>query len=292
MANASFSAQTQGRTALPPVVARLRARASVRRVPPCCFPSVPLCPSPKTYTLCSVSFHMLGLSLFSSSCPSLRFRPVRHGEHLVFSPDARPNGPAARRRVPPCRFPSVSPCPSPKTYTLASVSFYTLGLSLFPRPWPNRCFRPAHNGERLVFSPNARPNSPAARRRAPPPVFPPFHLALHSSHTYTLASLSFHSTRLDLAFFRGRARASVFGPCAMGEPLIFGPDARPNSHAARRLAPPGRFPSVPPCPSPKTYILPSVSFHTLGLSLFPGPCPNLGFRPARHGRTPRFQPRR
>jgi len=179
MANASFSAQTQGRTALPPVVARLRARASVRRVPPCCFPSVPLCPSPKTYTLCSVSFHMLGLSLFSSSCPSLRFRPVRHGEHLVFSPDARPNGPAARRRVPPCRFPSVSPCPSPKTYTLASVSFYTLGLSLFPRPWPNRCFRPAHNGERLVFSPNARPNSPAARRRAPPPVFPPFHLALH-----------------------------------------------------------------------------------------------------------------
>ena len=107
-------------------------------------------------------------------------------------------------------------------------------------------------GERLVFSPNARPNSPAARRRAPPPVFPPFHLALHSSLTYTLALLSFHSTRLDLAFFRGRARASVFGACAMGEPLIFGPDARPNSHAARRLAPPCRFPSVPPCRSPKT----------------------------------------
>jgi hypothetical protein len=115
-----------------------------------------------------VSFHTLGLSLFSSSCPSLRFRPVRHGEPLVFSPDARPNGPAARRRVPPCRFPSVPPCPSPKTYTLASVSFYTLGLSLFPRPWPNRCFRPARHGERLVFSPNARPNSHAARRRAPP----------------------------------------------------------------------------------------------------------------------------
>ena len=160
MANASFSAQTQGRTAMPPVAARLRARASVRRVPLCRFPSVPLCPSPKTYTLCSVSFHTLGLSPFSRPWPSLRFRPVRHGEHLVFIPDARPN-------------------------------------------------------------------STAARPRAPPPVFPPFHLALHSSHTYTLASLSFHSTRLDLAYFRGRARASVFGPCAMGEPLIFGPDARP-----------------------------------------------------------------
>ena len=184
------------------------------------FPSVPPCASIKTCTLGSVSFHTLGLSLFSSSCPSLRFRPLRHGEPLVFSPDARPNGPAARRRVPPCRFPSVPPCPSPKTYTLASVSFYTLGLSLFPRPWPNRCFRPARHGE----------------------------------------------------------------------PLVFSPDARPNSHAARRLAPPCRFPSVPPCPSPKTYILPSVSFHTLGLSLFPGPCPNLGFRPVRHGRTPRFRP--
>ena len=187
MANPSFSAQTQGRTALPPVTPRLRARASVRRVPPCRFPSVPLCPSPKTYTLGSVSFHRLGLSLFSSSCPSLRFRPVRHGEHLVFSPGARPNG-------------------------------------------------------------------PAARRRAPPPVFPPFHLALHSSHTYTLASLSFHSTRLDLAYFRGRARTLVFAPCAMGEPLVFGRNARPNSHAARRRAPPCRFPSVPPCPSLKTYI--------------------------------------
>jgi hypothetical protein len=141
----------------PPFVACLRV----------VFPPVPLCPSPKTNTLCSVSFHMLGLCLFSSSCPSLRFRPVRHGEHLVFSPDARPN-------------------------------------------------------------------RPAARRRAPPPVFPPFHLALHSSHTYTIASLSFHSTRFDLAYFQGRARASVFDPCAMGEPLIFGPEARPNSHAARR----------------------------------------------------------
>src|SRR5699024_11398203 len=49
------------------------------------FPSVPPCPSLKTCTLGSVSFHTLGLSLFSSSCPSLRFRPVRHGEPLVRS---------------------------------------------------------------------------------------------------------------------------------------------------------------------------------------------------------------
>src|SRR6187455_1774807 len=116
-----------------------------------------------------------------------------------------------------------------------------LRLSLFSSSCPSLRFRPVRHGEHLVFSPDARPNSPAARRRAPPPVFPPFHLALHSSLTYTLALLSFHSTRLDLAFFRGRARASVFGACAMGEPLIFGPNARPNSHAA---------PSHTSCPSP------------------------------------------
>jgi hypothetical protein len=138
MANPSFSAHTQGRTTLP--------RASSR------FPSVPPCPSLKTCPLGSVSFHTLGLSLFSSSCPSLRFRPVRHGEHLVFSPDARPNGPTARRRVPPCRFPSVPLCPSPKTYTLASVSFYTLGLSLFPRSCPSRRFRPARHMANASFS--------------------------------------------------------------------------------------------------------------------------------------------
>src|SRR6187455_123151 len=165
-----------------------------------------------------------------------------------------------------------------------------LRLSLFSSSCPSLRFRPVRHGEHVVFSPDARPNSPAARRRAPPPVFPPFHLALHSSLTYTLALLSFHSTRLDLAFFRGRARASVFGACAMGEPLIFGPDARPNSHAARRLAPPCRFPSVPPCPSPKTCTLPSVSFHTLGLSLFPGSCPSLRFRPVRHGEPLVFSP--
>ena len=226
------------------------------------------------------------------------FAAVAENPFLARSPWRTPRFHPKRKAEQPCRplpcvssrFSSVPPCPSTETYVAASVSFHALGLSPFSRPWPNRFFRPARHGELLVFSPYARPNSPAARRRAPPPVFPPFHLALHSSLTYTLASLSFHSTRLDLAFFRGRARASVFGPCAMGEPLIFGPDARPNSHAARRLAPPCRFPSVPPCPSPKTYILPSVSFHTLGLSLFPGPCPNLGFRPVRHGRTPRFRP--
>ena len=150
---------------------------------------------------------------FSARAPwrTPRFQPKRKAEQ-----PCRPSPRASSR------FPSVPPLPSLKTCALGSVSFHTLGLSPFSRPWPNRCFRPARHGE----------------------------------------------------------------------PLVFGPDARPNSHAARRLAPPCRFPSVPPCPSPKTYILPSVSFHTLGLSLFPGPCPNLGFRPVRHGRTPRFRPKR
>ena len=92
----------------------------------------------------------------------------------------------------------------------------------------------------------------ALRLRA---VFPPFRHALHPRHTYYLRCLS---TRLDLAYFRGHARTSVFGPCAMGEPLVFGPNARPNSHAA---------PS-PSCPSPKAYVAASVSFHTLGLGFF------------------------
>lgn len=88
----------------------------------------------------------------------------------------------------------------------------------------------------------------ALRLRA---VFPPFRHALHPRHTYYLRCLS---TRLDLAYFRGHARTSVFGPCAMGEPLVFGPNARPNSHAA---------PS-PSCPSPKAYVAASA----LGLSFF------------------------
>ena len=94
----------------------------------------------------------------------------------------------------------------------------------------------------------------ALRLRA---VFPPFRHALHPRHTYYLRCLS---TRLDLAYFRGHARTSVFRPCAMGEPLVFGPNARPNSHAA---------PS-PSCPSPKAYVAASVSLHTLGLGFFFG----------------------
>jgi hypothetical protein len=140
------------------------------------FPSVPPCPSLKTCPLGSVSFHTLGLSLFWSSCPSLRFRPVRHGEPLVFSPDARPNGPAARRRVPPCRFPSVPPCPSPKTYTLASVSFYTLGLSLFPRPCPSRPFSARAPWRTPRFQPKRKaeqPCRPSPRASSPFPSVPP-----------------------------------------------------------------------------------------------------------------------
>jgi hypothetical protein len=79
---------------MPPVVARLRV----------VFPPFRRAlHSRHTYTLASVSLHTLGLSLFSRSCPSRRLRPARHGEPLVFSPDARPNSPAA----------SSPSCPSP-----------------------------------------------------------------------------------------------------------------------------------------------------------------------------------
>ena len=54
----------------------------------------------------------------------------------------------------------------------------------------------------------------ALRLRA---VFPPFRHALHPRHTYYLRCLS---TRLDLAYFRGHARTSVFGPRAMANPLF------------------------------------------------------------------------
>src|SRR5688500_11711139 len=155
----------------------------------------------------------------------------------------------------------------------------------------------------------------ALRLRA---VFPPFRHALHPRHTYYLRCLS---TRLDLAYFRGHARTSVFGPRAMANPLFSAqaqgrtalppvaarllPVApgrsvrlRPDLHsrhgasspAARRLPPPSRHAALPPAPSPKTYIFASVSFHALALSLFPRPCPNPGFRPARHGERLVFSP--
>jgi hypothetical protein len=81
-------------TAMPPVIVRL------------CVVFPPFhrsLHSRHTYTLASVSLHTLGLSLFSRSCPSRRLRPARHGEPLVFSPEARPNSPAT----------SVPSCPSP-----------------------------------------------------------------------------------------------------------------------------------------------------------------------------------
>ena len=118
------------------------------------------------------------------------FAAVAENPFLARSPWRTPRFQPKRKAEQPCRpsprassrFPSVPPLPSLKTCALGSVSFHTLGLSPFSRPWPNRCFRPARHGEPLVFSPDARPNSPAARRRAPPPVFPPFHLYLHSRH--------------------------------------------------------------------------------------------------------------
>src|SRR5690242_12321750 len=184
MANASFSAQTQGRTAMP--------RAPV--------------PEPPFVACLRVVFPPFHCALHQrhrlyvrclSTCFDLAYFRVR-ARASVFGPCAMAN---------------------------TSFSAQTQGRTAMPHV--------------------------AARLRV---VLPPFQRALHSSHTYTLASLSFHSTRLDLAYFRGRARTLVFAPCAMGEPLVFGRNARPNSHAARRRSPPCRFPSVPPCPSLKTYI--------------------------------------
>jgi hypothetical protein len=75
-----------------------------------------------TYTLASVSLHMLGLSLFSRSCPSRLLRPARHGEPLVFSPEARPNSPAA----------SIPSCPSPTQGIRSSFGvFPQAGIWLF-----------------------------------------------------------------------------------------------------------------------------------------------------------------
>src|SRR5699024_12448710 len=62
------------------------------------------------------------------------------------------------------------------------------------------------------------PAQPPGRSSMPPfvaclrVVFPPFHCALHQRHTLYVRCLS---PCLDLASFRVRARASVFGPCAM-----------------------------------------------------------------------------
>jgi hypothetical protein len=142
---------------------------------------------------------------------------------------------------------------SSHTYTLASLSFHSTRLDL-------AYFR--GRARASVFGPCAMANpsfsAQTLGQTALPPVaarlrvvFPPYRHALHPRHTYYLRCLS---TRLDLAYFRGRARTLVFAPCAMGEPLVFGPNARPNSHAARRRAPLCRFASVPPCPSLKTYI--------------------------------------
>ena len=160
MANTSFSARTQGRTAMPPVAACL---------------------------------------------------------HVVFPPFHR----ALHSR---------------HTNTLASVSFHSTRLDL-------AYFR--GRARTSFFGPCAMANpsfsAQTQGRTAMPPVvarlrvvFPPFHRALHSRHTYTLASVSFHSTRLDLAYFRGRAPVAVCGPARHGEPLVFSPDAWPNSPAARR----------------------------------------------------------
>ena len=111
-----------------------------------------------------MSFHTLGLSLFSGSCPNLSFRPVRHGRTPRFRPKRKAEQPCrpvvARLRV---VFPPFHRAlHSRHTYTLASVSFHTLGLSLFSRSCPGRRLRPARHGEPIVFSPEARPNSPAA----------------------------------------------------------------------------------------------------------------------------------
>src|SRR5688572_1555673 len=135
MANPSFSAQTQGRTALPPVVACLRV----------VFPPFhrALHPSLTPSLLC-----------FSTRLDLAYFRG--RGRTVVFGPRDMAN---------------------------ASFSAQTQGRTAMPPV--------------------------AACLRV---VFPPFHCALHQRHTLYVRCLS---TCLNLAYFRVRARASVFGPCAM-----------------------------------------------------------------------------
>jgi hypothetical protein len=192
------------------------------------------------------------------------------------------------------RFPSVPPCPSLKPYIHLSFvvfPFHTLGLNLFSRSCPSLSFRHVRHGRTPHFRPKRKAEQPCrpspVRLRA---VFPPFCHALHPRHTYYLRCIS---TRLDLAYFRGRARTSVFGTCAMGEPLVFGPNARPNSHVARRRAPPCRFPSVPSCPSLKAYIHLSFGvFPHAWTQLIFEVVPQPPFAARAPWRTPRFQPKR
>ena len=79
-------------------------------------------------------------------------------------------------------------------------------------PWRTPRFQPRRKAE--------QPCRPSPRASVPEPpfvaclrvVFPPFHCALHQRHRLYVRCLS---TCFDLAYFRVRARASVFGPCAM-----------------------------------------------------------------------------
>jgi hypothetical protein len=96
---------------------------------------------------------------------------------------------------------------------------------------------------------------------------------------------------LDLAYFRGRARTSVFSPCAMGEPLVFGRNARPTAMPPVIVRLCVVFPPFHrSLHSRHTYTLASVSLHTLGLSLFSRSCPSRRLRPARHGEPLVFSP--
>ena len=79
-------------------------------------------------------------------------------------------------------------------------------------PWRTPRFQPKRKAE--------QPCRPSSRASVPEPpfvaclrvVFPPFHCALHQRHRLYVRCLS---TCFDLAYFRVRARASVFVPCAM-----------------------------------------------------------------------------
>ena len=123
-------------------------------------------------------------------------------------------------------------------------------------------------------------------------VFPPYHCALHQRHTLYVRCLS---TRWDLAHVFAAVAEPPFSARAPWRTPRFHPRRKAEQHCRPSPRASSRFPSVPPCPSLKPYIHLSFvvfPFHTLGLSLFSGSCPNLSFRPLRHGRTPRFRPKR